>query len=186
VSSEVETPSTPPSKPTTHSSKAAAVPGQQRDLPDRITQENPGAVRPPPPEAFPVDQVPIPDRWRLIESLGVVKQRWFDPYHQNFYKGDRPISLEKKPSWLPIKGDDWFFVLTGISDTIVEPRSFPTPVNRQLNENPGDTDVFGRAESVVAAQTFIVGAALIKGSTAYKPPMSNIASRSPIMSASSM
>jgi len=27
-------------------------PGQQRDLPDRITQENPGAVRPPPPEAF--------------------------------------------------------------------------------------------------------------------------------------
>jgi hypothetical protein len=145
-------------------------PGAERDLPERITQENPGAVRPPPPEAFPVDQIPVPDRWRLIESLGVVKQRWFDPYNQNFYKGDRPISLEKKPSWLPIKGEDWFFVLNGISDTIVEPRSFPTPVNRQLNENPGDVDVFGRTKSLVAAQTFIVGAALIKGSTAYKPP----------------
>jgi hypothetical protein len=145
-------------------------PGTQRDLPDRIMQDNVGAVRPPPPEAFPVDQVPIPDRWRLIETLGVVKQRWFDPYNQNFYKGDRPISLEKKPAWLPIHGDDWFLVLNGISDTIVEPRSFPTPVNRQLNENPGAVDVFGRAESLVLAQTFIVGAALIKGSTAYKPP----------------
>jgi hypothetical protein len=29
------------------------------------------------------DQLPLPDRWRLIETLGVVKERWFDPYHQN-------------------------------------------------------------------------------------------------------
>jgi hypothetical protein len=61
-------------------------------------------------------------------------------------------------------------VLNGVSDTVVEPRSFPQPVNRQLNQNPGDTDVFGRASSLVLSQTFIVGAALIKGSTAYKPP----------------
>jgi hypothetical protein len=165
---------TAPDTPTLDADKALIEgrrrPGAERELPERVTQENPGAVRPPPPEAFPVDQVPIPDRWRLIESLGVVKQRWFDPYHQNFYKGDRPINPEKKPSWLPIKGDDWFFVLNGISDTVVEPRSFPTPVNRQLNDHPGSTDVFGRDESLVLAQTFIVGAALIKGSTAYKPP----------------
>jgi hypothetical protein len=145
-------------------------PGVPEQLPEKIVQENPGAVAPPPPEAFPVDQIPVPDRWRLIETLGVVKQRWFDPYNQNFYKGDRPISLEKKPSWLPIKGDDWFLVLNGISDTIVEPRSFPTPVNRQLNAEPGAVDVFGRQNSLVLAQTFIAGAALIKGSTAFKPP----------------
>ena len=54
-------------------------PGYEAPLPDAVTQDNPGAVRAPPPEAFPVDQVPIPDRWRLIESLGVVKERWFDP-----------------------------------------------------------------------------------------------------------
>ena len=30
-------------------------------LPDPVTQDNPGAVRAPPPSAFPVDQVPI--RW---------------------------------------------------------------------------------------------------------------------------
>jgi hypothetical protein len=166
--------STAPAEPTTTADDALLDgrrrPGQQQTLPDRVTQDNIGAVRPPPPEAFPVDQFPVPDRWRLIETLGVVKSRWFDPYNQNFYKGDRPISLEKKPSWLPITGDDWFFVLNGVSDTVVEPRSFPQPVNRQLNQNPGDTDVFGRASSLVLSQTFIVGAALIKGSTAYKPP----------------
>ena len=98
-------------------------------LPDRVDQTNPGAVRAPPPEAFPLDQVPIPDRWRLIESLGVVKERWFDPYNQNTYKGDRPINPEKVP-WLPIKGNDWFFVLNAISDTVFEPRTFPIPCGR--------------------------------------------------------
>src|SRR3546814_6531958 len=81
------------------------------DLPDALTQDNVGALRPPPPQAFPgmEDQLPIPDRWRLIETLGVVKERWFDPYNQNTYKGDRPID-RSKVKWLPIKGDDWFIV----------------------------------------------------------------------------
>ena len=57
----------------------------QRDLPDEVTQTNEGALRAPPPEAFPADEVPIPDRWRLIESLGLVKERWWDPYNQNTY-----------------------------------------------------------------------------------------------------
>src|SRR3546814_5007362 len=63
-------------------------PGYNPDLPDPLTQDNEGALRPPPPEAFPgmEDQLPIPDRWRLIESLGVVRERWFDPYHQNTLK----------------------------------------------------------------------------------------------------
>ncbi|RJF93173.1 hypothetical protein [Sphingomonas cavernae] len=144
-------------------------PGQPPTLPDKVTQENPGAVRPPPPEAFPADSFPIPDRWRLIESLGLVKERWFDPYHQNTLKGDRPINREKV-KWLPIKEDDWFFALNAVSDTVVEPRSFPIPVGVQTTDRPGSNDVFGRTNSLVLAQTFIVGAALIKGSTAYKPP----------------
>jgi hypothetical protein len=105
-------------------------PGYEAPLPEAVTQDNPGAVRAPPPEAFPVDQVPIPDRWRLIESLGVVKERWFDPYNQNTLKGDRPINREKV-KWLPIKGDDWFFVANAVSDTVVEPRTFPIPVGVQ-------------------------------------------------------
>lgn len=145
-------------------------PGQQKELPEAVTQDNPGAVRPPPPEAFPTDEFPVPDRWRLIESLGLVKEKWFDPYNQNTLKGDRPIDLAKKPKWLPITGDDWFFVLNGISDTVIEPRTFPIPVGVQTTERPDSLDVFGRSHSLVAAQTFIVGAALIKGSTAFKPP----------------
>src|SRR5690606_25541541 len=146
-------------------------PGYRPDLPDQLSQDNEGALRPPPPQAFPgmEDQLPVPDRWRLIETLGVVKERWFDPYHQNTLKGDRPIDRAKVP-WLPIKGDDWFFALNAVSDSVLEPRTFPIPVGIQYPERPGSNDVFGRPESLVASQTLIVGAALIKGNTTYKPP----------------
>ena len=146
-------------------------PGYRPDLPDALSQDNVGALRPPPPQAFPgmEDQLPVPDRWRLIETLGVVKERWFDPYHQNTYKGDRAID-RSKVKWLPIKGDDWFFVANAVSDTVFEPRTFPIPVGVQTTERPGSLDVFGKDRSFVFAQTVIAGAALIKGSTAFKPP----------------
>lgn len=144
-------------------------PGYTDPLPEAIEQENEGAIRAPPPQAFSPDQVPIPDRWRLIEGLGLVEEDFFDPYNQNTYKGDRPINPDKVP-WLPIKGDDWFFVLNAISDTVYEPRTFPIPVGIQTTEDPDRLDVFGNDFSQVLSQTFIVGAALLKGSTAYKPP----------------
>src|SRR5437016_695124 len=65
--------------------------------PTPTTPLNPNAVYAPPPEAFPRDMVPIPDRWRLIEAVGT-HSRWFDPYAQNTIKGDRPIKGTK----------DWF------------------------------------------------------------------------------
>lgn len=144
-------------------------PGYTAPLPERIEQNNEGAVRAPPPSAFPIDQLPIPDRWRLIESLGLVKENLFDPYNQNTYKGDRPINREKVP-WLPIKGDDWFFVANLISDTVYEPRTFPIPVGVQTTEDPDRNDVFGNDFSQVFSQTFIAGFALLKGSTTFKPP----------------
>jgi len=144
-------------------------PGYTAPLPERIEQRNQGAIRPPPPEAFPTDQVPIPDRWRLIETLGLVKENLFDPYNQNTYKGDRPINRAKVP-WLPIKEDDWFFVANLISDSVYEPRTFPTPVGVQTTEDPGRNDVFGNDFSQVFSQTFIAGFALLKGSTTFKPP----------------
>ena len=144
-------------------------PGVTGALPDRITQENEGAFRAPPPEAFPTDQLPIPDRWRLIQSLGLVKENWRDPYNQNTYKGDRPINRAKVP-WLPIKGDDWFFVANVISDTVIEPRTFPIPVGVQTTQDPDRLDVFGDEASLVLSQTFIAGAALLKGNTAFVPP----------------
>lgn len=144
-------------------------PGYTAPLPDRIEQDNQGAVRAPPPQAFPTEQIPIPDRWRLVETLGVVKENLFDPYHQNTYKGDRPINRAKVP-WLPITGDDWFFVANLISDTVYEPRSFPIPVGVQTPGDPDRNDVFGNAFSQVFSQTFLAGFALLKGSTTYAPP----------------
>lgn len=144
-------------------------PGYEAELPDPVTQENPGAVRAPPPEAFPTDQIPVPDRWRLIETLGVVKERWFDPYNQNTLKGDRPIDRAKVP-WLPIRGDDWFFAASLVSDTFLEPRTFPLPVGVQTTARPQSLDVFGKDASFLFSQTFIAGVSLTKGNTAFKPP----------------
>src|SRR3546814_11141780 len=52
-------------------------PGYRPDLPDALTQDNVGALRPPPPPAFPgmEAQLPIPDRWRLIETYGGSEER---------------------------------------------------------------------------------------------------------------
>ncbi|WP_438853201.1 hypothetical protein [Brevundimonas nasdae] len=157
----------------------------QHELPKGVSQTNEGAVRAPPPEAFPTDQIPIPDRWRVIQTLGIVKERWFDPYSQNTLKGDRPICIRsaeederrrrdgrpkcRTPKFLGLKGKDWFFTVNAVSDTVFEPRTFPIPVGVQTTERPGSLDVFGKDGSVFLAQTFIVGAALIKGSTAFKP-----------------
>ena len=144
-------------------------PGFKKAVTAASTQNNPGAVRAPRPEAFPKDQIPVPDRWRLIQSLGVVKENWLDPYHQNTLKGDRPINL-KKNKWLPLHGEDWFFIASAVSDTVLEPRTFPIPVGVQTTERAGELDVFGRDSSYVFSQTFILGASLVKGSTAFKPP----------------
>jgi hypothetical protein len=160
-------------------------PGVEKQLPDRVTQDNPGAVRAPAPEAFPTNEFPVPDRWRIVTSLCPTKtgdrsiyalypnlsnvcRSKLDPYHQNILKGDRPLPAGKRPGFL--KEDDWFFVANIISDTVVEPRSFPTPVGVQTTSRPDSLDVFGRADSLVLAQTVIAGFALIKGETTYKPP----------------
>ncbi|MBS0332362.1 MAG: hypothetical protein JSS35_06310 [Proteobacteria bacterium] len=135
-------------------------PGQHAPLPPpEAPQVNAKGLDAPPPEAFPTDQIPVPDRWRVIEAVGV-HSRWFDPYSQNTIKGDRPI-----------KGtQDWFFTLTGVSDTVLEPRSFPLPVGSQTTSKPGSSDNFGRDRSFLGSQSLIAGLALTKGSTAFKPP----------------
>ncbi len=160
-------------------------PGYQPTLPDPVTQRNPGAVHAPPPEAFPTDQFPVPDRWRimtglcpkpnadqsildLFKAMREVCHGSRDPYHQNTIKGDRPLAKGKRPGFL--KGDDWFFNLGLTSDTVIEPRTFPIPVGVQTTARPGSLDTFGKSGSLVLSQTFIASASLFKGSTAFKPP----------------
>jgi hypothetical protein len=159
-------------------------PGYNAPLPDAVTQDNPGAVRAPPPEAFPTDSIPLPDRWRILTGLCPAKggdQSLFtvfhamrevchskrDPYHQNVLKGDIPLG-EHRPGFL--NGDDWFLTVTAISDTVLEPRTFPIPVGVQTTARPQSLDVFGKDASFVFSQTFLAGIGLTKGNTAFKPP----------------
>lgn len=129
----------------------AAVP-----LPQVVIQ-NPDAVNP-----APVDQagefLPVPDRWRIMESLGFKYPLW-DPYNQNTLKADKPI-----------KGDDHFFNINLISDTILEPRSIPTPVGPQATADPGRLDVLGDINQTIFAQTAIVSLDYYIGDTTFKPP----------------
>jgi hypothetical protein len=133
-------------------------PGARPETPiEDLPPIDPKAV-PPPSPALPRETLPVPDRWRLIESLGV-NQRWWDPYNQNTLKGDRPIT------------GDYFFNLSVISDTVYEPRSFPQPVSLTGSADANARlDAFGRVDQQLFATTLIPSFSLIKGDTAYKPP----------------
>ncbi|MCB1570764.1 MAG: hypothetical protein KDI72_06940, partial [Xanthomonadales bacterium] len=132
-------------------------PGHPPEPLPMFVEQNPDALNP-----APVDQVgsfvPVPDRWRIMESLGL-NTPWYDPYNQNVLKGDKPII-----------GEDWFFSFTGISDTLLEPRGIPTPVGPQSGPEPGSNDVLGDTDQIILAQTAITSFLLYKGDTAFKPP----------------
>lgn len=102
--------------------------------------------------------LPVPDRWRIIETVGVKESLW-DPYNRNPLKGDRPLF-----------GKDWFINLAIISDTVLEPRSLPTPVGVQSSRDANDLDLFGGADQWIFNQNTIISMSLIKGDTAFKPP----------------
>jgi hypothetical protein len=178
----VEPPEVPPST-------EELIPGRRRpgvpqhQLPDAVNQTNPGAIRSPPPEAFPEEHIPVPDRWRLAEGLSLVHPRLTDPYNQNTLKGDRPLCNPEDADearqrslgcrafrFLGLNEPDWFFVANLVSDSVIEPRSFPIPVGVQTTQTPNSLDVFGDNHSLVLSQTFIASLALIKGNTAFLPP----------------
>lgn len=135
--------------------------------------------------------VAVPDRWRITSSLCPTKDpktgkkdgaiftlypkldavchSTLDPFHHNVLKGDKPIRARDRPGFL--HGDDWFFIVNAVSDTVVEPRTFPIPVGNQTTERPNSIDVFGKGQSLVLSQTFVTGVSLLKGLTAFKPPI---------------
>ena len=159
-------------------------PGYEVTLPEAQSNNNIGAVRAPPPEAFPQGSIPLPDRWRIMTSLcpkgadqsiysvftnvREVCHSKSDPYHQNTLKGDRALQPGHRPGFL--KEDDWFFTAGFVSDTVLEPRTFPIPVGVQTTARAQSLDVFGKDASFVFSQTFIASASLTKGNTTFKPP----------------
>ena len=133
------------------------IPGQAPPAVAPPALGNPNAVPPPQPvdtENF----IPVPDRWRILDTLGR-KENIFDPYNTNTLKGDKPIF-----------GNDWFFSLDLINDTLYQPSRVPVPVGPQSVARPGENSVFGRYGRDLVANTTILSLDLFKGDTAYKPP----------------
>ncbi len=103
--------------------------------------------------------VSVPDRWRIVESLGYPENLW-DPYNNNNpIKGDKPV-------W----GKDWFFNLTAISDTVYEPRNFPLPVGAATTANSGQLDLLADGDQYLINENVIVEAVVYRGDTVFRPP----------------
>ena len=123
---------------------------------------DPRQVEPPTP-LLPRQSVAVPDRWRIMDTLGF-KFPWYDPYNHNVYKGDKPF--EPFAKW----GPDWFLSLSAISDSLIETRRLPTPVGAQSSDRAGANNVFGRGSQSVFVETLILSASILKGNTTFKPP----------------
>jgi hypothetical protein len=150
------------------------VPGAPPFDPGEEPEIDPLAVEAPPPAAAgPDDFLPIPDRWRLADTLGLVQERWWDPYNQNTLKGDKPAfegwCVPGLGSLLGEAPTDCFVVLTAISDTVFEPRSFPTPTGVQSTNRPDTNDLFGATDQFLLNQNLIHSIALINGNTTFRP-----------------
>ncbi|HVT34694.1 MAG TPA: FimV/HubP family polar landmark protein [Nevskiaceae bacterium] len=114
----------------------------------------------PPPQAWsPDDAAPIPDRWRLLDTLGITHPRWYDPYHSNVLKGDKPLDAAHH-----------FFVLSVISDSVYEARQLPTPVGPQATTSAGANDIFGGGTQTLFNQNLIVSLVYLEGDTTFQPP----------------
>jgi hypothetical protein len=127
---------------------------------------DPAKVDPPTPLDARVS-VSVPDRWRIMETLGF-KFPWFDPYNQNVWKGDKPFTPFAR--WGDGKTNDWFLAISAISDTLIEARRLPIPVGAQSSLQSDANNIFGRGKQTVLVETIILSAAIIKGNTTFKPP----------------
>lgn len=102
---------------------------------------------------------PVPDRWRIIDTLGYAKNLW-DPYSgNNVLKADRPAF-----------GKDWFFNLGVTSDTIVNARHIPVPVGNATTSRASSLDTLGDGEQVLFVENLIVETVLLQGDTVFRPP----------------
>ncbi len=144
----------PPSQPTESGRRSSTVPV----IPYEPEPCDPTKISPAPTEDMGSLQG-FPDRWRIVEAIGI-KENLLDPYHgHNRLKGDRPMF-----------GEDWYLAFIGISDTLFEPRSFPLPVGGPVTERPNSLNTFGSPKTEIWAQTFALETVLYKGNTTFKPP----------------
>lgn len=119
-------------------------------------RKNPVSPLPSPQLADYPSSVPVPDRWRIVDSF--YDEHWWDPYNRNVLKGDKPLY------------DDWFFSFTGISDTVYELRTVPTPVGKSSTGDAGQLNVIGNGDQQFFNHNLIMELVYYKGDTTFRPP----------------
>jgi hypothetical protein len=134
------------------------------DPPLGFTVPPSGIPAPSPPTS---DFVPQVDRWRIgfprwdrygrAFDVPYVEGQWWNPYRQNILKGDYPI-------W----GQNIFFSVTGVSDTLFEARKLPTP-SGVAAARPKSSPFFGEGEQYVVVQNWILQLELFEGIAAFRP-----------------
>jgi hypothetical protein len=119
-------------------------------------EQNGNGLSPPSPDAE-YRAVPVPDRVRIVNALGVPDDP-LNPYHQSTLKGDRPVF------------DDWYVMVSAITDTLYESRTVPIPVSTVVANQQQGNDQFGKPRQTFFTQTLIPTFSIIKGDTTFMPP----------------
>ncbi|MGI9166862.1 MAG: carboxypeptidase-like regulatory domain-containing protein, partial [Pyrinomonadaceae bacterium] len=97
------------------------------------------------------------DRGARGRDIPFKKGRWYDPYNQSVLKGDYPI-----------KGNELFMVLSGVSTTTIQQVRAPTPSNVGTDE-PSSAEFFGQPEQLAANQLLQLTFELFHGDTTFRP-----------------
>jgi hypothetical protein len=133
-------------------------------LPGNVQRQFP--VEPPriygtPDVAHPESALEMTDRWRIAPppyELDEHSTGQLDPYHRNILKGDLPI----------LGTNDLFFVFTGISDSLAESRTLPTPSGVSAKRS-GSVPFFGSDDQNVYSQSVDLSFEVFQGDTGFKP-----------------
>ncbi len=176
VPGAVEIPCPPPGVPT-NNAPPVAQPGAGTTAGEQQAPLSPEYTRGPPPEASPiplpnvndfVDSVPLPDRWRIVDTLGKTlnyaepyynyKNNFLDPYNRNNLKADKPFH------------GDWFFNVSALSDTTYEWRNLEAGIDPAAELRPGSNDAFGHGGISTTVEEVTADFTLYKGDTTFRPP----------------
>lgn len=108
------------------------------------------------------DFLPLPDRWRIGAPPNYVQNvrspgKFLDPYNQNVLKGD-----------FPFFEDDFFMVVSAVSDTLFEYRKLPIP-SGMSTARPDSLDFFGYGDQWLIVQNLVLSIEIFEGDAAYKP-----------------
>lgn len=113
------------------------------------------------------DTVPVPDRWRVglpawergsQSDSPWDKGAWWDPYHQNWLKGDYPVPGSQNT----------FLTIEATSVTKLEARKSPTP-SGVFTRSPGNEEFYGDFHQHTFEETLFLSADLVHGETLFRP-----------------